>query len=79
MNPKNVEDIEKQLTEVVNKIKDSITRQKESDEQYAIKAVSTNPSYFFSYAKRFAKQTTTTGPLLEDGGHVTEAVLFCVQ
>ena len=72
MNPNHVEDIEKQLTEVVNKIKDSITRQKESDEQYAIKAVSTNPSYFFSYAKRFAKQTTTTGPLLDDDGNLQQ-------
>ena len=71
-NPQQIEKIEKQLTDVVNKIKSSIKNQKESDEKRAVNTVTSKPSYFFSYAKRFNKQTTTTGPLLDADGNLQQ-------
>ena len=67
-----VERIEKQLDEVINKIQESITNQKIADEKYAIKTISINPSYFFSYSKRFSKKATTIGPLIDSDGNLQQ-------
>ena len=71
-NPQTVDRIEKKLTDVVNQIKDSIKNQQDDDEKRAVNTVTTNPSFFFSYAKRFAKHTTTTGPLLDGDGNLQQ-------
>ena len=67
-----IENIENQLSEIIDKIKSSISKQKEAEEAYAVNTVSTNPSYFFSYAKRFNKQRSTTGPLLDSEGKLQQ-------
>ena len=70
--PQFVEKIEKELTDVMEKIKESVKQQKEHEEKYAIKTISTNPSYFFSYSKRFSKQRTKIGPLLDANGKLQQ-------
>ena len=67
-----VDKINKELTEVINSIKLNIEKEKLSDENHAISTISVNPNYFFSYTKRFSKQSTTTGPLLDDQGNLQQ-------
>ena len=64
--------IEKELQEVMEKIKESIQAQKEYDEKHAVHTISANPSYFFSYSKRFAKQPIKIGPLLDKDGKLQQ-------
>ena len=64
--------IEKQLNEVIDKLKASIKSQMETEENKAVKTVSDNPSYFFSYAKRYAKHQTTVGPLIDNEGNLQQ-------
>ena len=64
-NAKKVDKIEEELASVVKKIQQSVTDQKEAAEKKAVEAISENPSYFFSYSKRFSKQGSTVGPLLD--------------
>ena len=70
--PKFIEKIENELQNVTNKIKQSVKEQKEYEEKHAIKTISANPSYFFSYSKRFSKQPTKVGPLLDSKGKLQQ-------
>ena len=71
-NPQCIVKIEKELQEVMDKIKESIQAQKEYDEKHAVHTISANPSYFFSYSKRFAKQPIKIGPLLDKDGKLQQ-------
>ena len=64
--------IEKELTDVTDKIKESLKKQKEHEETHAIKTISSNPSYFYSYSKRFSKQPSKIGPLLDSSGKLQQ-------
>ena len=44
----------------------SHTEARERKERLAVKAIKTNPRFFFSYAKQFAVTKTNTGPLLDE-------------
>ena len=65
--------IEKELSKVIDQVKQSIINQKEAAEKRAVEAVSENPSYFFSYSKRFAKQGTTVGPLMDKHNNLQQS------
>ena len=71
-NPHQSAKVEAEISEIIDKIKSSIKDQKESDENYAVKSVADNPSFFFSYAKRFAKHPTTVGPLIDNDGKLQQ-------
>ena len=71
-NPPQTAKVEAQISEIIDKIKASFKDQQESDENNAVKTVSDNPSYFFSYAKRFAKHPTTVGPLIDKEGNLQQ-------
>ena len=49
-------------------IKESINNQQKAREAIALKNIMENPRYFYSYAKQFAKQKSTVGPLLAENG-----------
>ena len=71
-NPQLIAKTEKQLNDIIEKIKNSIKSQLEFNEDKAVKSVSENPSYFFSYAKRFAKHPTNIGPLIDNKGNLQQ-------
>ena len=52
-------------------IRDSHKHQLEEMEQKAATSVKSNPKYFFSYAKRFAKAKSSVGPLKTESGQLT--------
>lgn len=70
--PQQIAKIEKQLNEVIDKLKNSIKAQMVNEEDKAVKSVGENPSYFFSYAKRHAKHQTTVGPLIDNDGKLQQ-------
>ena len=72
LNPSQMEKIERKLSEVTEKIKDSINAQLQNEEDKAVKSVHENPSYFFSYAKKHSKHHTTVGPLLDENGNLQQ-------
>ena len=51
----------------------SHTEAKERKEQLAVKAIKTNPRFFFSYAKQFAVTKTKVGPLLTKTNEFTSS------
>ena len=51
----------------------SHTEAKERKEQLAIRAIKTNPRFFFSYAKQFAVTKTSVGPLLNEKNEFTNS------
>ena len=67
------EKIEKELSKVIDQVKQSIINQKEDAEKRAVEVVSENPSYFFSYSKRFAKQGSTIGPLMDKNNNLQQS------
>ena len=44
-------------------------------ETKAVETIKTNPRYFYSYAKRFAKTKSTIAPLRDDSGALKTAAL----
>lgn len=68
-----VASIERDLSKVTDSIKQSLLKQKEAAEKRAVEVVSENPSYFFSYSKRFAKQPSTIGPLLDKSNSLQQS------
>ena len=63
--------LEKLRTELYDldiEIKESINNQQKAREAIALKNIMENPRYFYSYAKQFAKQKSTVGPLLTENG-----------
>ena len=42
-------------------------------EAKAIDAIKTNPKYFYSYAKKFAKTKSKIGPLLDENNQYTSS------
>ena len=69
-NSQKLETLRAELYDVERKIKDSIINQRASKEVKAIECIKKNPRFFYSYAKQFAKQASTVGPLLNDKGNL---------
>ena len=65
-----LEKLRSELYDIDRKIKESITNQRASSEAKAVECIKKNPSYFYSYAKRFAKKPCTVGPLLTEKGNL---------
>ena len=51
----------------------SHTEAKERKEQLAVKAIKTNPRFFFAYAKQFSVTKTKVGPLLNKNNEFTDS------
>ena len=68
LNPtaKKIIQLRAELYDINMKIRDSIEKQGLSKENLVVKKVKENPRYFYSYAKRFCKQQSTVGPLLNN-------------
>ena len=66
MNPsaKKLLPLRAELYDLNMQIKESLKDQKISKESRVIEKIKQNPHYFYSYAKRFSKQKSTIGPLL---------------
>ena len=64
--------IKLELSTIHIKIRDSHVDQVEARESEAVKVVKSNPRYFFSYAKRFAKSKSSIGPLKTEDGSLTQ-------
>ena len=69
-NSQKIETLRAELYDVERKIKESIINQRASKEAKALECIKKNPRYFYSYAKQFAKQASTVGPLLNDKGNL---------
>ena len=54
--------LKKEVNLLSFEIKESITRELNQREAKAVKTIKSNPRYFFSFAKRFAKVKSTVGP-----------------
>ena len=61
-------DSELNLLEI--QIRDAICNELESREKKAVATIKDNPSYFFSYAKRFSKLKSNVGPLKDANGNL---------
>ena len=72
LTPTQTKRIEKELNDVLEKIRCSIKSQFECQEEKAVNTVSENPSFFFSYAKKHSKHPSTVGPLLDDDGKLEQ-------
>lgn len=48
----------------------SYQKSREDEEKKAVEAITRNPKYFFSYAKKYSNTRTTVGPLLDDTGEL---------
>ena len=59
------------ITELL--LQKSHSEARERKEQLAVKAIKTNPRYFFSYAKQFSLTKTKIGPLLNDSNELTSS------
>ena len=59
------EKIRKKLIQIEITLQKSHQKGLERKEQLALKAIRTNPKYFFSYAKQFSKSKSKIGPLLD--------------
>ena len=60
-----LERLQTELATIHNQIKDSITQQKNLEEEKAVKTIVDNPRYFYSYAKKAAKAKSRIGPLFD--------------
>ena len=58
-------DLNERLNNIYEQIQHSLKNQKVTEEEQAIGAIKENPKVFFSYAKRFSKQRSNIGPLLD--------------
>ena len=65
-----LEKLRSELYDIERTIKESITNQQASREAKALENIKRNPRYFYSYAKQFAKQLSTVGPLLTESGNL---------
>lgn len=57
-----------ELYEIDQKIKESVNSQRKEKERKAVIKIINNPRYFYSYCKKFRKQQTSVGPLLNHKG-----------
>ena len=57
--------LNERLNNIYEQIQHSIKNEKTSEEEHAIDAIKENPKVFYSYAKRFSKQRSNIGPLLD--------------
>ena len=57
--------LHERLNDIYKQIQDSIKNQNLKEEQHAVDAIKKNPKVFYSHAKRFTKQRTNIGPLLD--------------
>ena len=67
-----IKKIKENLANIHIQIRDSHCHQLEARELEAVRAVKDNPRYFFSYAKRFSKFSSTAGPLKSSDGSLTQ-------
>ena len=58
--------LEDELSLLYVDIRDHISTQLDNNEKKAVSVLKSNPKYFFSYAKRFSKLKSNTGPLKDD-------------
>ena len=69
-NSRKLKTLRAELYDIERKIKESIINQRAANEIKALECIKKNPRYFFSYAKQFAKQVSTVGPLLNNEGNL---------
>ena len=67
-----IEKLNKEINEAHLKIQESIECQQREAELRAIQTIKTNPRYFHSYAKKFAKRKTNIGPLLDSDNNLQQ-------
>ena len=72
---KYIQKLEKELSIIQLGIRDSHTKQLDLMEDKAAQTIKSNPRYFYSYAKRFAKCKSRIGPLENDNNHLTSEPL----
>lgn len=60
----------KELRSIEITLKSSYELEYESQEQKAVEAITVNPKYFYSYAKKFSKTRSRVGPLVNQGGTI---------
>ena len=65
--------IRQQLIKIELLLQASHAEMKQRKEQLAVKAIKTNPRFFFSYAKQFAVTKTNIGPLLNEKNEFTSS------
>ena len=59
--------IEDEISIIHFQINESFKTEQSTKEKLAVSKVFSNPKYFYSYAKRFAKCKSNVGPLIKDG------------
>ena len=69
-NSRKLKTLRAELYDIERKIKESIINQRAANEIKALECIKKNPRYFYSYAKQFAKQVSTVGPLLNNEGNL---------
>ena len=62
--------LDRELNLLEISIRDAITDELEKREKKAVGCIKDNPSYFFSYAKRFSKLKSNVGPLRDSQGNL---------
>jgi len=60
------------LSELEIRLAESIASERHMKESQALEAIKSNPRFFFSYAKQFAKSKSTIGPLLDGNGNLQD-------
>ena len=63
-----IQKVEKMLNYMYIQIRDSIESQLKYKEMQAVEKIKSDPKFFFSYAKKFSKLKSNTGPLLGKDG-----------
>ena len=59
-----------ELIDIEKKLQNSYKATKAYEEHKAIMSIKNNAKYFFAYAKRFSKQKSSIGPLIDDTGAI---------
>lgn len=60
--------LKNKIADIENKLRASHRKQEEDDENKAVQQIEGNPKYFFSYAKRKSRTSSSIGPLIRDDG-----------
>ena len=66
----NIAKLDRELNLLEINIRDAINDELEKREKKAVGSIKENPSYFFSYAKRFSKLKSNVGPLKDSQGNL---------
>ena len=70
-NSANLPKLNQEVSHITYQIKDNIISRLNEKELFAVKAIKSNPKFFFSYAKRFAKAKSTIAPLRNSEGSLS--------